>query len=339
MKKMFRIILFVALFFSSNVFAQEKTSEKANKKKLTIITGSSTGTYFIFANDIKKALTNQMDIDIKESTGSIDNIRRISTFDNNALAVVQSDVFGFLMRSKENESKGLASKLSMIFPLYVEEVHILTKKDIKSIDDLKGKVISVGSVGSGSWLTATNLFNILDIKPSKTLRLTAEKGIVAVLSGEADAVIFVGGKPVKVFENLASLAEYKEYAKMLDKVHFLPIESPKLEKEYIKTKITKEDYPFVRREVPTIAVMSILIAYDTFPDKGDNSTVKQKCDLIKEFRRLLSVNMDKLKKNGHKKWKEVDINAEVGFWKRSECASESSGVTDLENEFLLEISK
>ena len=134
---MFRIILFVALFFSSNVFAQEKTSEKANKKKLTIITGSSTGTYFIFANDIKKALTNLMDIDIKESTGSIDNIRRISTFDNNALAVVQSDVFGFLMRSKENESKGLASKLSMIFPLYVEEVHILTKKDIKSIDDLK----------------------------------------------------------------------------------------------------------------------------------------------------------------------------------------------------------
>lgn len=340
MKNIFIITLAIFIFsFSASAQGQteKKVTEKKALEKLTIITGSTTGTYYTFANDIKNALKDLMQIEIKESTGSIDNIRKISTVDNTALAVVQSDVFGFLMRSKEPESKNLSSKLSMVIPFYVEEVHLLAKKDIKSIKDLNGKSISVGAVGSGSWLTANNLFNILDVKPNKTLRLTPERGIVAVLSGEADAVLFVGGKPVKLFENLSSLSNYKEYNKMLENVHFLEIDSPKLEKEYLKATITKADYNFVKKDVKTVAVMSILVAYNYASDKTVLSN--QGCDTIRQFRRLLQENLNKLKQNGHKKWKEVDLEAEVGFWKRSKCGSESSKITDLENEFLLEISK
>lgn len=342
MKNIFIITLALFIFsFTANAQGQNENAKKGAEKKalekLTIITGSTTGTYYTFANDIKNVLKDLMQIEIKESTGSIDNIRKISTIDNTALAVVQSDVFGFLMRSKEPESKNLSSKLSMVIPFYVEEVHLLVRKDIKSIKDLNGKSISVGAVGSGSWLTANNLFSLLDIKPNKTLRLTPERGIVAVLSGEADAVLFVGGKPVKLFENLASLSDYKEYNKMLEGVHFLDIDSPKLEKEYLKATITKADYNFVKKDVKTVAVMSILVSYNYASDKTVISN--QRCDTIRQFRRLLQENLNKLKQNGHKKWKEVDLDAEVGFWKRSECGSESSKITDLENEFLLEISK
>jgi TRAP-type uncharacterized transport system substrate-binding protein len=60
-----------------------------------MVTGSKTGTYIQFGNDIAGvAKTVGLDILVKDSQGSIDNIKRINSKENATFGIVQSDVLG-----------------------------------------------------------------------------------------------------------------------------------------------------------------------------------------------------------------------------------------------------
>ncbi len=298
-----------------------------------MVTGSPTGTYYRFGQDIKESLAGKgFDVSVKESTGSIDNIHRIGSSENAALGIVQSDVLGFLMGSEQQQSKKLANNLRMIFPFYSEEVHVLAHKSIRDFSDLNGKVVVVGPKGSGSWLTSVNLFNIADVRPARMLRISAEEGVVSVLSGKADAMIYVGCKPVKLFDNLSSLTGHETYADMLDNVHLVPLKDPAMLKEYASSVITSRDYAFVEKEIPTLSVTAVLVSYD-FSDLN-TSYAQSRCDDIRNFSGAISEQVGNLQRAGHPKWQEVNLNAEVGFWKRDRCAASGTTATVLEDELL-----
>ncbi len=301
--------------------------------ELGMVTGSPTGTYYRFGHDIKNIVGEYgLNIIVKESKGSVDNINRVGSKENAAFGIVQSDVLGFLKRSSEQKSQNLAENLRMVFPFYNEEVHLIANKSITSFESLEGKTIVVGQRGSGSWLTSINLLNITGVRPLKMLRLSPEEGLVAVLNGKADAMIFVAGKPVKLFKNLDSLKEHENYSAMLDNVHFVPITNKKVFTEYSQSVITKNDYSFVTDDIPTAAVTAILVSYD-FSD-AENQYSKVRCDNIRQFSAIVSENIDKLKGEGHPKWQEVSLDAGVGIWKRDKCAVSSSSSAELEDELL-----
>ena len=104
---------------------------------LGMVTGSKTGTYIRFGQDIAGAAKQLgLEIEIKESEGSIDNIRRLTSAENAAFAIVQSDVMGYLSRSEEPQMRRIASQLRLIFPFYNEEIHLLARQDIQRFEDL-----------------------------------------------------------------------------------------------------------------------------------------------------------------------------------------------------------
>ena len=95
----------------------------ADDQQIGMVTGSQTGTYIQFGNDIAGvAKTVGLDILVKDSQGSIDNIKRINSKENATFGIVQSDVLGFLSRSESPEMRQVASRLRLIFPFYAEEV-------------------------------------------------------------------------------------------------------------------------------------------------------------------------------------------------------------------------
>ncbi len=307
------------------------------KQNINIYTGSKTGTYFQFGNDIKSIDDdqNQFGVTVVESSGSIDNIKRIvddGKKGNIAFGIVQSDVLGFLSRSENELTQELAKNLRLVFPFYQEEVHILASTKIKKFSDLNDKTVAVGPVGSGSWLTAKNMFNLTDTKPLKTLRISPEEGVLAVLSGRAEAMIFVGGKPVKLFKNLEALENLKDYKKMLAKTHLLNIKDRRILDEYIESKIQEDTYSFLDKEVSTVAVLSMMVSYD---DTKRNSG--EKCSIVKDFSDEVSKSVGILKDDGHIKWNEVELAAEVGNWKKDSCSSEESGVANIEKDLFEEL--
>ena len=97
-----------------------------------MVTGSTTGTYFQFGQDIAKVTqTSGLEILVKEAEGSIDNIRRLVSRENAALSSVQSDVLGFLSRSEDPQVRRISERLRLVFPFYNEEVHLLARKEIQ----------------------------------------------------------------------------------------------------------------------------------------------------------------------------------------------------------------
>ena len=64
-------------------------------------------------------------------------------------------------------------------------------------------------------------------------KIPPAEGVVAVLRGEVDAAVFVGGKPVRLFKNLEDLTlpENRKYAGLLKQVHFLALDYPKMLEE------------------------------------------------------------------------------------------------------------
>lgn len=284
---------------------------------ITLFTGQKTGTYYAFGKDMAQVLSDkQLTLDVRDSEGSVDNIKRIKSADKVMLGIVQSDVLGFLNRSQNSQSRQIVSRLRVAFPLYQEEVHVLARKDIAGFKDLQGKKVAIGEEGGGHMLTAVNLFAIEKITPASMKKISPEEGIVAVLKGELDAVIFVGGKPVKIFKNMEDLTskENQKFALLLQDVHFLPLNDITFYSEYEPAEITPRDYSFVKSTVPTIAVQALLTTYEP-----TGKALPKRCEILQKFARNLRAKLSILKQAGHPKWQEVNLSANTLGWKKEIC--------------------
>ncbi|MBY0355557.1 MAG: TAXI family TRAP transporter solute-binding subunit [Rickettsiales bacterium] len=287
-----------------------------------IVTGPETGTYFAFGRDIAEVSRSVgQAVDVRGTSGSIENLKLMTkTGENAGLGIVQSDVLGFLRRSNNANSRQIADKLRLVFPFYKEEVHVLARKKFTSVQQLQGARVVIGEEGSGNSLTAINLFALLGIEPAKMLQLAPAEGVVAVLADDADAMIFVGGKPVPLFDNLADLKTVGggKNAQLLEEIHFLPLNDPRVLKEYEAGELTSEDYPFIRETVPTIAVNAVLVAYDF--SSGQNAYYLRRCSELAKIGHAIRAHLTYLKASGHPKWKQVDPSRTLSQWKRDLCA-------------------
>lgn len=283
-----------------------------------LYTGEQVGTYQAVGEDMTRILAKSgIRLERESTDGSIENIRKVADSKTTALGLVQSDVLGFMRRSNNPDTQHLSDRLRMVLPLYEEEVHVFARKDIKRWRDLAGKRVVVGQEGSGNMLTAVNMLAISDILVGDTLKLSPAQGVLAVLERKADAVIFVGGKPVKLFKNIEELetTEGKKFAPLLKGVHFVPVASPEILAEYASAEITSADYSFVTETIPTVSVQAVLVTgnYEA-PAKADS------CKSVKAISQSLRSALPALKASGHAKWKEVNYMLPVSLWEKDRCS-------------------
>ena len=287
-----------------------------------MVTGSPAGTYIKFGQDISTvARSVGLDILVKDSKGSIDNIKRINSKENATFGIVQSDVLGFLSRSESPELRQVASRLRLIFPFYNEEVHLLASNKISTFNDLQGKRVVVGEPGSGNWLTATNLLQMTGIQPAQQLTLSPVQGVTAVLKGEADATFYVAGKPVSLFTKVGNLVANPEFAPLLDQVHFVPLDDPRMLREYQPGQLTRSDYEWINGDVATVAVKAVLMSFDFSSKQSPYFT--QRCQQLAQLGQAIRSNLSQLRQTGHPKWKEVNLDESVGSWPLDRCSRRS----------------
>jgi TRAP transporter TAXI family solute receptor len=282
-----------------------------------MVTGSKTGTYYRFGKDIADLGKKYgMNIVVKESEGSLDNIERMQSRENAAFGIVQSDVLGVLYLKKPE----VAKKLVMIYPFYSEEVHIIAHKNIKSFTDLNQKTIATGTKGSGNWLTMAYLFHKMRIKPAREItRLKPLDALIYVLEGKIDAMIYVAGKPVPLFSKMEDLYTRPKYKPLIDNVHFIPLNNPEMLKEYyVSSEISYFDYSWVKEKIPTISVKALLVSFDFSGSKSPY--YKKRCEQLRHLSTMIKNNFELLKREGHEKWNEVNLDTELGKWKPDACA-------------------
>jgi hypothetical protein len=274
-----------------------------------IVTGSVKGTYFQFGLNLK-ALVNEhgIDLSVANSNGSVENVYAVYNRPNTQLGIVQADVLAFISRSQSNPVlKQIAKKTKMVFPLYNEEVHLLGRSELTSFDDLTGRRVAIGEEGSGTYLTARLLFEVSEVAPREMVPIGTEQALAELKAGKIDAMFYVAGYPVKLFkENVAGD----------NALALLPISNKSILEFYPTAKLPPNAYPFQKEEVNTIAVKAVLIAYDFRTTH---------CDTIGKFAKLVYDRLDWLKKNGHPKWSQVDLNASLKGWDQYDCVQKYLG--------------
>jgi uncharacterized protein len=269
---------------------------------LTIATGSSEGTYFKIAQDIKQIADKEgIPIEVMQTNGSFDNINLLAAGKVD-LAIMQLDVLRFVAEILLKETGvNVLEEAKVALNLYLEEIHIIAKNlEIRTFQQLQGKRVAVGPEKSGSALTAEVLLAGFGLN-IQTIFDAPEEAVKKLGRGEIDALIFVGGAPVPAFQKLDS------------NFHFvaLPADSG-LEQIYPKRKIARSVYAW-SDEIDTHAVPSVIMTRN-----------RSETDYVSTMQRLVLLILSQketLDKTGHPKWKDSFVRStqeNIGYRPTSE---------------------
>ena len=270
---------------------------------LGIMTGGAKGTYYQFGLNLKELVKSRdVRLRVDNSTGSIENLYAVYKKPYTQMGIVQSDVLAFVSRLQSDPTlKRIASKTKMIFPLYNEEVHLLGRRELADFDDLAGKRVAVGKEGSGTYLTAKLLFEVSDVKPATMVSVGTDEALAKLKGGDIDAMFYVAGFPVKLFE---------EDVTEEDGLALMPIMNKSIVEFYPTAEIPAETYNWQQQAVNTVAVKAVLVSFNFR---------RANCEHVGKFAQILNENMDWLKENGHPKWNYVDLEFPLKGWEQYDC--------------------
>jgi TRAP transporter TAXI family solute receptor len=282
--------------------------DKRNAWTVGVAGGLMSGTYMTFADELAKALDDGDNLRVLPMVtyGAASNIDDLLYLRGVDVAVTQSDVFEYF--KTERKIWNLNNRIHYIIRLPVSEVHILARRDIKSLEDLRGKKVSFGPAGAGSSLTGTIIFQRLGIQVQQ-VNVDTSAAMQQLKSGELAAMIRLVGKPIDFFSRIPAEAG----------LHLLPVPFSKVFADYYTIgEFTADQYPNLMPEgqskVHTIAVPAVLAAFNWA--KG---TERQK--KIERLTERMFANWSKFQKPPfHPKWRDVNLSATVPGWTRLDSA-------------------
>ncbi len=284
---------------------------QAQEFEKNIMTGGAKGTYIQIGRDIA-ALAGQcgQTLNVIESAGSLENLVAVKKRRNTQFGIVQSDVLEYVQTYARNdpELKRSLFGVRIMYPLYNEEVQVLSDRSINSLSDLSGLKVAIGKADSGTFLTATLVFDILRVKDVDRLAIGPVEALPMLLKGEIDAVFFVAGAPTKVF----SEADIDG-----TRFHLLNIKEPALMATYTPSEIAGDTYAFQSEPVNTVAVKAVLMTYDFKANK--NSYHKNSCTAVSDISSFILTNLERLKQEGHPKWRDVNLAEIPPGWQVGSC--------------------
>jgi TRAP transporter TAXI family solute receptor len=161
-----------------------------------------------------------------------------------------------------------ARTLAVLYPNYTQ-VATVEGKRINRLTDLRGRVVSTGSPGSGTEVIAFRVLRAAGIDPDKDIRrqgLTVNASVDALKDGKIDAFFWSGGLPTASLLDLASTIGIT--AKLLSNDEVLP----KLQEQftpglYFRLVIPKGTYPGVNYDSGSVGVANALVVKDTMSDE------------------------------------------------------------------------
>ena len=256
-------------------------------------TAGTGGIYNETANSIKSIADadGSLKIETKTTAGSAANVRLLSQNYLDA-AIVQSDIAYDALNGENNfEKSGTLEGYSAVAGLFTEACHIVVREDsdIKSVDDLLGKTVSIGEEESGSELNAKQILSAygLNAKMVKEKNLNYAEAATQLKNGDIDAAFFTLGLNATVVEELSKQC----------KIRLIGIDDATAKKlkntySYVDCTIPKDTYNGQSDEVGTVAVKAVLIVNDRLSDEQVKKLTQLVFDNAQELQLTVSADVD-----------------------------------------------
>jgi len=266
----------------------------SGKTTLKMATGGTTGTYYAFSGAISQVLSEKIDnltFDIQSTGASKANIYLIADKEAD-IGIVQNDVMYYAYNGIDLFDGEAVKGFSAMAGCYAEVVQIVSKKSINSIEDLKGKRVSVGDVGSGCEFNARQILEVygMTFDDIEVHNLSFNDSATALKDDKIDAFFCVAGAPTTAIVELATSNDIKllevddEHADKLIEVY--PF--------YTKYKVPGGSYKGIDADAQTVAVVATYIVSDDLDE-----------DLVYKMTKALFENADEIAK-AHPKGAELD---------------------------------
>ncbi len=234
----------------------------AGTTQLTIATGGTGGVYYPlgggFAQVIRKYVPGH-DATVQETNASVDNMQLIGNGGAN-LALVLGDTAADAVEAR-GPFEGAAVEACTLGNLYNNFTQLVTSADsgITSVEDLRGKRVSLGATGSGTEVIAIRILEAAGIDPDADIerqQLAVDETAGGLRDDTVDAGFWSGGLPTGALTEYATsgdmvLIPTAEYAEQLAEEHG-PF--------YLAEDIPAGTYEGQDEAVPTIVVPNVLVA-------------------------------------------------------------------------------
>ncbi|MGI6431158.1 MAG: TAXI family TRAP transporter solute-binding subunit [Synergistaceae bacterium] len=268
---------------------------------INIGTGSTGGTYYPVGAGMAKVWNSAipgMKANAQSTGGTAQNLALLGK--GEAEVIFADGLYFFAYEGKGTFEGKPMKELRGLVPLYAEPIHFLVAKgsNIKSIQDLKGKRVSVGAVGSGTEVTVRTLLKVAGLDPDKDIRpenLGLSDTAGAFADKNIDAALTVGALGIAGVVEITTLgtAEFRDIP--ADIVAKLSKELP----YYLPFDIPANTYKDQTKPVKTLASWNVLITTDKLGEedayKMTKALYEHKQDILNISTRLASMSPENLK--------------------------------------------
>lgn len=235
-------------------------------KFLSLLTGGTQGTYYALGGTFADLITTDTGIKTtaEVSQASAANMTALQE-GKGEIAFVQTDIAYYATEGKLMFDGNKIDTISALGALYPETVQLVTTEasGIKTYADLKGKKVSVGAPGSGTYANAEQLLEIngLTMDDIKAQNLDFGESTDGLQSGQIDAAFITAGTPTGAVEALNATT----------KVNIIGLDAGKADEiiakypYYAKDTVKAGTYG-IANDVETVSVLAMLAVKKDLPE-------------------------------------------------------------------------
>jgi hypothetical protein len=267
-----------------------------------VATGGTGGVYYPYGGGVAKVISenvSNVEVTAEVTGGSVDNLKLMRD--------ARVDIAFTLADTLDDAYKGQGSFAQFgkvparaLAVLYTNYTHLATLegRGIERVRDLRGRIVSTGSPGSGTETIAFRVIEAAGLDPHRDLRrqgLGVGPSVDALKDGKIDAFFWSGGLPTAAVLDLASSPGRK--LKLLPNDDILPALQARYGSSlYYQVTVPREAYSGLAQDVPVVGVSNLLVVDARMSEKLayqiTRALFQRKADLVAIHQEARNLNLE-----------------------------------------------
>jgi uncharacterized protein len=263
----------------------------SDKLRMVIGTGGTGGVFFPYGGGLARILTEKMpnaEATAEETGGSVDNMKLI--------AGGEADIGMSTVDSAYDAATGAGAYTDVgpvpactIAVLYQSFVHVvaLESSGINTVEDMKGKRVSVGSAGSSTEGAADRVLEAAGLNPQTDItrdNLSVAESVAAMKDQKIDAFFWIGGLPTAAVTDLVATPNLA--VKFIPASQYVDAIVAKYGPVYGAFDLPAGTYAGFDEPVPGIGIGNILFVNASMPEEQVYQILKTLFDNLAEVQEV-----------------------------------------------------
>ncbi|HJN45117.1 MAG: TAXI family TRAP transporter solute-binding subunit [Vicinamibacterales bacterium] len=242
-------------------------------QRLSVATGGTGGVYYPYGGGVAKVISDHLDgveATAEVTAGTVDNLKFVANRGADlAFALADSLDDAAAGRGAFADFGTVPARAIAVLYDNLNQLVTLEGTGIETVADLRDRVVSTGSPGSGTEITAFRILEASGLDPDTDIRkqsLGAAPSVDAIKDAKIDAFFWSGGIPTGSVLDLASTPG--RTVKLVPNSDTLPF----LHQQYGDTvyhavTIPHITYPGMSNDAEVIGVANVLVAHEEMPEE------------------------------------------------------------------------